>query len=106
MIRVLLSFIAGGIVVAAFFIVRQFTGDLTPCLVEEGTAIEFNTPGGVRVLRYGELYAYDTTGRPLLAHLTLASSNALNAQHAIRITIDDTNAVYPVTVDPLAVCGS
>jgi hypothetical protein len=72
------------------------TGDLTPNLTDDGTAIEFTTPGGVRVLRYGELSVYDATGRALPAEMQLVTD------HTIHITVDDAGARYPITVDPLA----
>jgi hypothetical protein len=79
------------------------TGDLAPVLVEEGAAIEFLSPAGVRVLRYGQLYACDATGSLLPSHLQLvAQDHALRHTHySIQIIVDDTSAVYPITVDPL-----
>jgi CSLREA domain-containing protein len=72
------------------------SGDLTPNLSDDGSAIEFTTLGGVRVLRYSDLHAYDATGRPLLAQMRLVTA------HAIHITVDDAGARYPITVDPMA----
>jgi hypothetical protein len=72
---------------------------LTPNLVEEGAAIELTTAGGVRVLRYDSLYAYDANGRALAAEMGVEGST-------IYLLVDDTNAVYPVTVDPLATSPS
>lgn len=81
-----------------------FTGDLTPNLTGEGTAIEFTTPsstssgqgGGVRVLRYSDLRATDATGRPLPAHLELLSLSAGEGR-GVRVVMDAT-AVYPITI--------
>jgi len=70
------------------------TGNLTPHLV--AGAIEFSTPGGVTVLRYGELHVADADGRPLPARLELP------AARTVRIAIEAAGARYPLTVDPLA----
>ncbi len=67
---------------------------LIPTLNEDENAIELLTAGGVRVLRYGELRAYDAAGQELPAHIELISST-------LRLVIDDANAVYPILVDPL-----
>jgi pimeloyl-ACP methyl ester carboxylesterase len=76
-------------------------GDLTPNLTkgpsassEKSQAIKFTTPGGVRVLRYSDLQAYDATGRQLPAHFSLSLPH-------IAIWVDATAAVYPITIDPL-----
>jgi hypothetical protein len=81
------------------------SGNLTPNLSDDRSAIEFTTPpstgsgqgGGVRVLRYANLHAYDATGRPLPAHLSLSPSLS-----NLSISLDATDAIYPITVDPLA----
>ena len=92
------------------------TGDLTPHMSDDGTAIEFTTPGGVRVLRYGALHATDATGRVLPAQMSLTQHATGSMFHvscftfhssrfrppAIRLTVDDSTARYPITVDPLA----
>ena len=50
------------------------------------------TPGGAR-LRYGQVAAWDATGRDLPAWLEEADS--------LRVLVDDEGAAFPVTVDPL-----
>ena len=70
------------------------TGDLTPTLTQDGRAIDLTTEGGVRVLRYGGLYAEDAVGRRLPAYLAISSS-------LISVLVDDSSAVYPIVVDPL-----
>jgi hypothetical protein len=69
------------------------SGGLTPALVDDGQAIEFST-GGVRVLRYGELAAYDAAGQRLPARLSISGGS-------VRIILDDTAALYPITVGML-----
>jgi uncharacterized repeat protein (TIGR01451 family) len=75
-------------------------GNLTPNLVENGTAIEWTTAGGVRVLRYADLYAFDASGRALPARMQLIDSTV------IRLMVDDRQAIYPITIDPLATSPS
>ncbi|MBN2005368.1 MAG: FG-GAP repeat protein [Anaerolineae bacterium] len=72
------------------------TGALTPHLGGEDAACEFTTPGGVTVLRYGELHVADADGRQLPARLELP------AARTVRIAIEAAGARYPLTVDPLA----
>ena len=63
------------------------TGDLTPTLTEDGRTVDLTTEGGVRVLRYGSLYAEDVTGRRLPAYLALTPSGT-------SVLVDDSSAVY------------
>ncbi len=80
------------------------SGNLTAHPSADGNAIEFTTPGGVRVLHYGKLYAYDATGRELPVQLVPLSAGkaASDSIDAIRLVVDSADAVYPITVDPLA----
>ena len=75
------------------------TGDLSASLTEDGLAIELTTQGGVRVLRYGSLYAEDAAGRRLPAQLALESSR-------ISVLVDAGSAIYPIVVDPLVTSPS
>ena len=72
----------------------SLSGDLTPHLSADGSAIEFTTRGGVTVLRYDALAAWDAAGRDLPAQFSLSKG-------VIRIHIDAADAVYPISVDPL-----
>lgn len=74
-------------------------GGLTPNLVEAGAAIELTTAGGVRVLRYDGLMAYDANGRSLPTEMGVDGN-------AIYLLVDDSEAAYPVTIDPLATSPS
>jgi len=79
------------------------SGDLTPNLSDDGMAIEFTTPQGVRVLRYSDLRASDATGHALPARLQLIPLDHAtgNSSYVLRITLDASAAVYPITIDPL-----
>jgi hypothetical protein len=92
------------------------TGNLTPNLAEDGKTVEFTTPGSVRVLRYGNLRAYDATGCELSAWLDIVSSGerlsvAGEARgtvlgNGIRLVVETAGAVYPITIDPLVTSPS
>ena len=60
----------------------------------ENGAIDFLDAHGARVIRYGELQARDARGTALPSKLI-----ASGAQLAIEV--DDSRAVYPLTIDPL-----
>jgi hypothetical protein len=77
------------------------SGDLLPTLAADGSAIEFATADGVSVLRYGNLHAYDANGQELLARLALAGCQA-GQECRVQLRVDDGDAVYPITIDPLA----
>ncbi|MBO2012480.1 FG-GAP-like repeat-containing protein [Hymenobacter negativus] len=53
--------------------------------------------GNAAVLRYASLRAWDATGRTLPAHLRLGSGGT-----ALALEVDDAEARYPLTIDPLA----
>jgi hypothetical protein len=88
---------------ASSSLVLEFTitGNLSPVLSEDSQAIEFTSPNGVRVLRYADLYANDATGRNLPAYFT-----ANPRQPVIRLFVDTSDAVYPITIDPIATSAS
>ena len=69
-------------------------GDVRPVLVDSGKAIELIGGNGKRWLRYDHLMATDASGRQLQT-----SFRADRKQ--ISLLIDDTEAVYPLRVDPL-----
>lgn len=67
------------------------SGTLTPQL--QGKALLLQNKKGETLSRYTGLYAYDANHQELPARLMLAVNN-------LNIIVDDTNAVYPVTIDP------
>ncbi len=72
----------------------KLTGSLHPKFSEDGQAIEFYDNGNVAVLRYSQLKVNDSTG-------ALLPSRFVGIPGGVRIEVDDSNAVYPVTVDPI-----
>ncbi|MFH1633545.1 MAG: FG-GAP-like repeat-containing protein, partial [Chloroflexota bacterium] len=79
--------------------------NLTPHLNSDRQSIDFLPLGpetGATILRYTDLYAYDANWDELPAHLELDAACAGDPGAAcIRIVVDDTDAVYPITIDPL-----
>ncbi len=74
-------------------------GSLRPLFSEDGLAIDFEAPGGGRVIRYAGLRVIDARGQTLAAWM---EGYAGTGGGGIRIVIDDTGAIYPITIDPLA----
>ena len=77
---------AGSLVLAL-----RVRGSLIPDQV--GSQVLFRTRSGVVAVRYGQLSAVDATGRRLPARLRVGSG-------FLQLLIDDSNARYPVRVDP------
>ena len=73
------------------------TGSLTPEQV--GSEVLFRTHSGATALRYGQLSAFDATGHRLPAHMQLRDGT-------LQLQIDDSNARYPLRIDPFIQLGS
>jgi hypothetical protein len=70
------------------------SGGLAPSLHGSGHYVSLLLPGGTPVLRHSDLFAHDARGQALPATLAVDGER-------IRIAIDDTDARYPLSVDPL-----
>jgi hypothetical protein len=86
-------------------------GNLIPHMLPDGETIEFLSEGGVGVIHYGRLRAWDAKGKDLPARMELLRGTGgspvghhhrQDANATIRLVVDDSDAVYPVTIDPLA----
>ncbi|MFZ5818263.1 MAG: BspA family leucine-rich repeat surface protein [Chloroflexota bacterium] len=76
-------------------------GKVQTRLDDQVDAFELTRADGSTVLRYSGLEAYDATGRTLRARMELLSTpDGDTGRHEIIIRVDDTNARYPVTIDP------
>jgi len=73
----------------------ELSGNLKAGLNSSGGTIEMTTPGGVGVVHYGKLEAFDASGRKLATKMELDGSQ-------IALLVDTQDALYPVLVDPLA----
>jgi hypothetical protein len=82
-----------------FALELALSGTLHPIFATDRKSVDFvATGGGVVVLRFSQLRATDATGRDLPARLEPFSEPE---SPGIRIVVDDRDAVYPVTVDPM-----
>ena len=70
------------------------TGEVRPVLVDSGKALELIGGNGEHWLRYDHLMATDASGRELQARFRADRKQ-------ISLLIDDTEAVYPLRIDPL-----
>jgi hypothetical protein len=75
------------------------SGALRPVFAEDGQAVDFFGAGDVSALRYAKLVVTDATGMARPARMKPISGG-------IRIIVDDSGAIYPLSVDPLATSPS
>lgn len=95
----------------------QFTlvvrGNLRPRVSTFGRDVTFVNDTGAAVISYRGLAVLDASGAVLPAWFEVATESADRTPHtmplsetgeseALRIIVDDTNAIYPLTVDPIA----
>ena len=73
----------------------ELTGTLKPRLHSAGTGVLLTTTEGAGVIRYGKLEAFDASRRRLPTRLELVDNR-------VALMVDTRDALYPVTVDPLA----
>ena len=79
---------------AALVLRMKMTGDLSPRPGKGLASVALLSRGGRALLYVTELYAHDSTGRMLPATFSAGASS-------LAIHVDDRQAVYPVTIDPL-----
>ena len=82
-------------------------GDLIPGMMPDGKTIEFLSEGGVGVIHYGKLKAWDSGGKSLPSKMELVNHvSKINPVNGIRIIVDTQGALFPVTIDPTATCAA
>jgi hypothetical protein len=69
---------------------------LIPKEINNGENIVFLDDSGKEILNYGKLFVIDATGRTIPCYFQLAAESNI-----ITISVDDTNAIYPLIVDPI-----
>ncbi len=74
--------------------------NLTASLSAEAMGVDFMTESGAIALRYGQLNVVDATDRSLPAWMELPPAGPHDS-FPLRLVIDASEAVYPITVDPL-----
>ncbi len=77
----------------------ELAGSLSPVISEDDQAIDFLTGTGARVLRYAELKVEDARGSEVPAWM---EGFAQDGRRGIRLVLDAKDAVFPLTIDPLA----
>ena len=77
-------------------LVLEFTlsGSLMPSVSKDGSEAAFARTDGGSPLRYSELYVFDALGRDLPSRMAMRNGR-------LALLVDDENALYPLTVDPL-----
>jgi hypothetical protein len=71
----------------------RMTGELMAGVDREGRGLTLTAKGGKEVFRYSGLMAFDSTGKELRTWLEVNGERLL-------IRVDDTEAAYPVVIDP------
>ncbi len=85
-------------------IAMRLTTNLSPTIKGKGDAqeIHFNDPTTAETkLRYAELFVTDATGDRVPAKMELAGNPSRNQSHVLALVLDDSEALYPITVDPI-----
>jgi hypothetical protein len=77
----------------------KVTGSLVPVVEPDGQSIRFEGQSGLGVVYYGGLEVWDALDRALPARM---EAYFLSDASMIRLLVDDREAVYPVTIDPVA----
>jgi len=78
------------------------SGSLVPRLEQKGVSeITFYKGENTPVMRYSGIKAWDVTGRSLPVKLTVRNSNPEDSIFLVSYVVDDTEASYPVMIDPV-----
>ncbi len=91
--------------VAALNITLAVRGDLRPQVSKDSRNVTFVDDSGTAVVNYTGLTVFDARGAAIPAWFEAADFNsAFSILHSsfVRIVIDDTDATYPLTIDPVA----
>jgi hypothetical protein len=79
----------------------SLSGSLVPVVNDRGDSMFLRDADGATRLRYGGLRVFDAEGGELAARLALRSPSSGDEHDRLVILIDATEAVYPLTIDPL-----
>jgi hypothetical protein len=74
---------------------------LTPLITRDEQVLFFCDTQGKAILDYGELHAYDADGEPLVTQMSLGNEVDNTTKYNLYLMVDDSDAKYPITVDPL-----
>ncbi len=76
------------------------SGGLTPEVSADGQAVHFKDSTGDTVLNYSGLFVYDNRGKKLSAGIG-SVINPDSGAVGISLIVDDSGALFPITIDPL-----
>jgi len=78
-------------------------GNLHPVMDTKTSTVIFSDQAGNDLLKYGGLAAWDSTNRNLPVRLVLKDpeNNSSSTEPRLIIEVNDRDAVYPVTIDPI-----
>jgi len=79
----------------------EIDSSLVPAVTEDRTALAFSNATGEARLHYRGLLAYDADARLLPARLELAAAGDSGGLWELAFHVDDRDARYPVTIDPV-----
>jgi len=85
-----------------FSVDMRLIGTLRPKISDDGQAVDFYSSSNIAAIHLAQLKVTDATERDLPAHFEGFTENG----GGLRISIDDSAAVYPITIDPLATSPS
>ena len=71
-------------------------GNLRPQVSADGSGVSFQNHESANVITYNGLKAWDA------GHHSLPVNFEQDGKNGIRISVDDRNALYPITIDPIA----
>lgn len=79
-------------------------GELRPHITADALDVELRAAAAASVLNDVGLEVWATDGKVLTSRVELADSSptALGEQHAVRLPVDERDARYPITLDPIA----
>jgi hypothetical protein len=75
-------------------------GTLAMAIGEDGQAVDFRSAGDACAIRFDHLLVFDAGGRELESRFECDVDGA--GMPLLAVVVDDRDAVYPITIDPLA----
>jgi len=72
----------------------NISGSLKPVIARDGKFIDFIAESNAKVLRYEGLHVFDAENRTIPSYLGLLDQR-------IKIFVNDQQAIYPITIDPI-----
>ena len=74
----------------------QTRGTLSPVLAPDAQGVQFQDTAGATVINYSGLKVWDADGKALTSRFEAAGDNR------VRLLVEERNARYPITIDPIA----